>query len=191
MINLKRCLLVLLGFGLISCNNNKEQKFDLESEALQDAVSQVNMRLEYQNTLLSCSYTDDNKKIMVPFPIKYDHTLIFKTSITNCDLCFDSVMALLIKENWESKINLEIWVDNPKVEKMLESKAWYSKALHIVFRQTDRVLLSAMESEKVNIPYFFVFNRQTSSVSNLFFPDRENNSNTQKYLNVISARYPK
>ena len=182
---------MLLGFALISCNNNKDQKFDLESEALQDAMSQVNKRLEYQDMLLSCAYTDDNKIIEAPFPIGYDHTLIFKTSITNCDECFDSVMLMLIQEHWQKKVNLEIWIDNPKVEKMLESKAWYSKALHMVFRKIDRFSLAAMESEKANKPYFFVLNKRSRSISNLFFPERENSLNTQKYLNVISQRYPK
>lgn len=190
MINLKNCLFLSLGLMLVSCKD-QGQKFDLESEALQDAVSQVNKRLEYQDTLLFSTYADDNKMINVPFTVKHDNTLVFKSSITNCETCFDSVMTLLIKGDWVGKVNLEIWIENPKVSKMLESKPWYSKNLNIVFRPIDGILLATLKSEKVNKPYFFVLNKQRSCVSNLFFPERESSTNTQKYLDIILDKYPK
>jgi hypothetical protein len=181
-------LIFLYSFTIVGCGQNKTRDLDLNNEVIKDAIDNINNRLEERDNLLFTSYTDEGKKIIKPSKLQRRFTLIFKGSITNCETCIDQVINQLAKEGWSKKINLQVWLDNPDINEIVLSKPWYNSKNNLSIKAISRNMLSNLECEKINKPYFFLLDEKDDTVSSFYFPELKGQETTKKYLNIIQQK---
>ncbi|MFJ7360945.1 hypothetical protein ACQKLG_17495 [Pedobacter suwonensis] len=178
-------LLIIYSFTIIGCGQHKSQDFDLNNEVIKDAVDNINKKLEERDDLLFTTYLDEGKKIINPSKSQHRFTLVFKGSITNCETCVDQVIYQLANEAWSKKINLQVWLDNPDIEQTALSRPWYKVKNKLTIKTISRNMLSNLECDKINKPYFFLLDTTYNTVSSIYFPELKGQEKTKKYLDII------
>lgn len=158
----------MLFFVNSSCKTEEKQQFN--EEYIKDLIVKVKEQLVFNNYLLMQLYEDDGKTIDVSFTPQNDNVVVFKFSDKGCSTC-SSVMKFLTMDKRTHKIPVEIWFQDYDVNMTRKQ----SKSHFLQRAISDE--LNGLKSNKLEKPYFFVYNKNTKEVRHIFLPETDNIEN--------------
>ena len=127
----------------------------------------------------------DNEMSSLESEIQEDKIVLYFSEF-QCEMCVDSIISQLNEVFFFDNRKLLLWVKSSNIRYVKWIEKNYGIKRDVVYRTTPNIEEQLLDIE---LPYFFVLEKETMRINSTFIPLKENVELTKKYLTDITAKY--
>lgn len=184
------------GMGLLlfsACQNStKNDVFTTRQDTIQQGVSQkpepADDGKSIEKSINFVQSVDEKQPAFSSLLKNKKQLLVFRLNILGCSICADSVYYLLQTEYSKSALFKDlIVITNYSVKK--QALVWrlnYPDFRNVYFLPEH---IGDLFAEQTDNSYFYLMDTKSSTVSNIYFPDKSKMRETRAYLKLIEAAF--
>jgi hypothetical protein len=134
---------------------------------------------------VSVIYNSEYDKLTLKEQINKDELILYLTDY-QCGMCIDSLINILHTMDFFKENNITLWIKSSNLRYINWVEKNYNIKSDAIFKTSPNV-----EEELLNIelPYFFILEKETMRIYSTFIPLKENSGLTRTYLQGIKSKY--